>query len=201
MKESLSALLDGECQPDELDRLLAELERDPELREHFSRQCLARDSRMGGRIRSAQFDFSSRVLAAIEREPEAPVVAPFGDRVRRIPWRAVASLAAAAAVGAVAVLAVRPGAPGGIPATQSAAVSPSAVVPVSAVPTPAEPVDTQFSDLDDERAQQLRNYLMTHSQSHGQQSVGTTLGYARYTAYTDRPAKRPPAEPTPEQKR
>ncbi len=179
MKESLSALLDGECSASELDRLLAELERDPELREHFSRQCLARDSRLGTRIRSAELDFASRVLAALHAQPEASVVVPFGDRVRRLPWRAVASLAAAAAVGAVAVLAVQPG-PSAVPATQSAAVSPPTVMPVS-----AQPLETQFAELDAEDARQLRRYLMAYSQSRGQQGVGSTLGYARYSAYTD----------------
>ena len=82
MRESLSALLDGECSATELDRILAELERDPALRQQFSRQCLARDSRMGTRVRSADIAFADRVLAALQDEPA--VVVPFGDRVRRL---------------------------------------------------------------------------------------------------------------------
>jgi hypothetical protein len=194
MKESLSALLDGECSPSELDRLLSELERDPELREHFSRQCLARESRMGTRIRAARLDFSSRVLAALHTKPEgSAVVIPMGSRLRRLPWRTLAGLAAAAAMGAVAVLAVRPEAGSGIPGSQSAALSPDAVMPVS-----REPVARGFAELDDENARQLRNYLMAYSQSRGQQGVGSTLGYARYSAYTDSDRSDPQAQ---EQKR
>lgn len=179
MKETLSALLDGECTPSELDRLLSELERDPSLREHFSRQCLARESRMGTRIRSANLDFSSRVIAALHRE-DTPVVVALGDRVRRLPWRMAASLAAAAAVGALAVLVVRPD---GAPMSQG--------IPVAQTGTAAQPLETQFAELDDENARQLRNYVMAYSQSRAQQGVGSTLGYARYAAYTDeRPAAR-----------
>jgi len=177
MKESLSALLDGECSPPELDRLLAEMERNPELREHFSRQCLARESRLGTRIRSAELDFSSRVLAALHSGSAEPaVLLSVGDRVRRLPWRMATGLAAAAAVGAVAVLVMRPESAGsGAPGSQTATLSLPATMPVS-----AEPVETQFAELDDENARQLRNYLMTYSQSRGE-----TLGYARYAAYTD----------------
>ena len=192
MKETLSALLDGECTPSELDRLLSELEGDPALREHFSRQCLARESRTGTRIRSANLDFSSRVLAALHSE-DPPVVVAIGDRVRRLPWRKAASLAAAAAVGAVAVLAVQPG---GTPTSQGMPVAQTAVTASAAVPVAAEPLETLFAELDDENARQLRNYLMTYSQSRGQQGVGSTLGYARYAAYTDdRPAARTAENP------
>lgn len=185
MKESLSALLDGECGPSELERLLSEFERDPALREEFSRLCLARETRHGIRVRSTQLDFPSRVLAALDGAAGEPaVVVPMGNRVRRLPWRAAASLAAAAAVGAVAVMAIRPAGPA--PAASSAvALSLPAVTPAQAE---GEPVETQYAELDDENASQLRNYLMTY-QSRGQ-GVGATLGYARYAAYTDeRPAQ------------
>jgi negative regulator of sigma E activity len=177
MKESLSALLDGECSASELERVLSALERDPALGEQFSRQCLARESRMGTRIRAADPGFSARVLAALHDEPA--VVVPFGDRVRRLPWRAAVSLAAAAALGAVAVLVAGPQA-GFAPAPATVATAPAEAAPVA-----AEQVERQFAELEDEYARQLRNYVMAYSQSRGQQGVGSTLGYARYAAYTD----------------
>src|SRR5690349_5161819 len=149
MKESLSVLLDGECSAAELDRVLAEMERDPALRAQLSRQCLARESRMGTRIRSADLDFADRVLAALQDEPA--VVVPFGDRVRRIPWRAAVSLAAAAALGAVAVLVVRPQAPVG----PEAPIYPGAAVQ-TAVSAESEPAEMQFAELRGEHARQLR---------------------------------------------
>lgn len=178
MKESLSALLDGECSASELERVLSELERDPALREQLSRQWLARESRMGTRIRSADLGFSTRVLAALHDEPA--VVVPFAGRVRRLPWRAAASLAAAAALGAIAVLVVRPQAP-----FAPGAVSAVAAAPADTAPAVTEPVERQFAELEDENARQLRNYVMAYSQSRGQHNVGATLGYARYAAYTD----------------
>ena len=183
MKESISALLDGELSPSELDRFLAEFDRDPELRRHFSRQVMAREARQGTRVREPDLDFADRVLAGLDRE-ESPVVVPFGDRVRRLPWRMAVSLAAAAGLGALSVLAVRPAAepvlgPGPLVAS----------VPAAPATAQAQPVETGYAELDDENAAQLRNYLMAYSQSRGQQGVGSTLGYARYAAYTDdRPA-------------
>lgn len=186
-KDTVSALLDGEIGDQELEQILAEFERDRALREQFSRQILAREAREGTRVRAANLDFSAKVLAALHDEPSAEpaVVVPFRNRVRRLPWQTAMSLAAAAALGAVAVLVVRPVTPEApaIAATQSAAI------PADAVGPAAEPVETQFAELADEDARQLRNYLMAYSQSRGQQGVGATLGYARYAAYTDaRPA-------------
>ncbi|MGQ0586329.1 MAG: sigma-E factor negative regulatory protein [Gammaproteobacteria bacterium] len=179
MNESLSALLDGECSPSELDRLLAELDRDPELRRQFSRLCLARDGRMGIRVRSAELDFADRVLAALHTE-EPRVVVAIGDRIRRLPWRMAASLAAAAVVGAATVLAVRPD-PAGMPVAQPAI--PAAGTLTAQQDSLAAEGETGFAELDDENARQLRNYLIAYSQSRGQ--VGSTMGYARYAAYTD----------------
>jgi len=183
MKETVSTLLDGECSDQELEQVLAEFERDPALREQFSRQVLAREAREGTRIRAANLDFSAKVLAALHDAPvDEPVVVPFRARLRRLPWQTATSLAAAAALGAIAVLVVRPVAPDvqGPVATQTAAVPAESIVPVA-----TEPVETQFAELADEDARQLRNYLMAYSQSRAQQGVGSTLGYARYAAYTD----------------
>ena len=183
MNESLSALLDGECSPSELDRLLADFDRNPELRREFARMCVAREARMGTRVRKPDLDFADRVLAALHTE-QPPVVVALGDRIRRMPWRMAASLAAAAAIGAVSVLAVRPAA---MPD------APPVVLQSGTAVAEAEPVETGYADLDDENARQLRNYLMAYSQSRGQQGMGSTLGYARYTAYTaDPPAPKQP---------
>jgi negative regulator of sigma E activity len=191
MKESISALLDGQVSASELDQLLADFERDPELRRQLSRQVLAREGGlMGTRVRRPDLDFADRVYAALQSD-EPQVVVPFGQRVRRLPWRMAVSLAAAAGLGAVSVLAVRPAATPGM----APVVPQVAAVPAAAVVAEAQPVQTGYAELDDENARQLRNYLMAYSQSRGQQGVGSTLGYARYAAYTDdRPAAARPAD-------
>lgn len=170
-EESLSALLDGECTPGELSRLLQEMERDPALRERFSRMRLAQEARGGTQVRSARLDFASRVLAALPARPESTVTPLRGAMPLR--WQPLAGLAAAAAVGVVAVLVLRPeGDP--VPAVGPAPV---------AVVQPAEPPATTVA-AEDEQARQLRNYLIAYSQSRAQHGVGGTLGYARYAAYT-----------------
>lgn len=178
-EESLSALLDGECGPAELSRLLQEMERDPVLRERFSRMRLAQEARRGTPIRSAQLDFASGVLAALPARPDAGAIPLRGARPVR--WQPLAGLAAAAAVGAIAVLALRPeGGP-----------VPAGPVPVAAV-APSEP-PAATAGAEDEQARQLRNYLIAYSQSRAQHGVGGTLGYARYAAYSGDRA--PGAEP------
>ena len=170
-EESLSVLLDGECSPSELDRLLRQMDQDPALRERFSRLCLGQELRRGGRPQPLRADFADRVLAALPQRPELAMVAP------RTParWRPFLALAAAAGVGGVAVLALKPG-PAVDPVTAPAPV-------VAQVPAPAD--DLTLAELDDENAKQLRNYVMAYSQSRAQQGMGGTLGYARYAAYTD----------------
>lgn len=197
MNESISALLDGECSPSELERLLGEMERDPALREQFSRQCLARDSRMGTKVRAAKLDFSSGVLAALHDEQPGAVVVPFAARARQVPWKAASGFAAAAAIGAMAVLALKPeapvGAPAGLPVATTSPIASSAVaVPVSTNAAPAAAIAQ-----DDVTRRQLQNYLRAYSQSGGQQHLRSMLGYARYAAYSEapRPAEPAPAEP------
>jgi len=191
MNEATSALLDGECSPSELEQLLDQMERDPALREQFSRQCLARDSRMGTKVRSAQLDFSAKVIAALHDEQPGALVVPFAARVRRGPWKAATGLAAAAAVGAMAVLVLKPEAPVGAPddrvpvATTSPMASTAVAMPVAASPAVAG------MSSDEITRQQLQNYLRAYSQAREQQHVRSMLGYARYSAYTEvqRPAQ------------
>lgn len=178
--ETLSALLDGECSPAELDRLLEAMERDPALKARYSRMCLARDSLKGGRARSAHLDFSSRVLAALDPEPAARVVplrrvgALAPDPVRGRLWRPLAGLAAAAALAAVAVLAIRP-------------QPTEAPVAVGADGQAADGVDRHWAELDADNARRLNRYLAAHSKSRVQQGVGGTLSYARYAAFAIEP--------------
>ena len=176
-EESLSALLDGECSPSELDRVLRQLDQDPALRERFSRLSLAQDIRRGGRVQPVRAGFADRVMAALPERPglasPAPVSARPPAQSRRRP---LVALAAAAAVGGIALLAVLQPGP---------TVDPVAAPPAPVAAAPALEDDQRIAELDDENARQLRNYVMAYSQSRAQQGMGGTLGYARYAAYTD----------------
>lgn len=171
--ESLSALLDGECTASELDAALAILERDPALRERFSRLTLAREATKGLRIRAANLDLASRVAAGLEQEAAPGKVVPLWRRPG-LTVRTFVGLAAAASVAAVAVLALKPG-----------RQAPEAGLQTAAAPAGETVADTDPPALPmDESNAQLRNYLLTYSQSRAQHGVGGSLGYARYAAYT-----------------
>jgi negative regulator of sigma E activity len=168
--ESMSALLDGECSPQERDQLLTQIEQDPALRQRYARMVKARQVRRSALARPVTVpdDFADQVLAALPARPD-PVPTPLGEV---FPWQPAAGLAAAAALGAVAVLALQTVNPPA-PATRAA----------TAVTPPAS--DTAaVAKLDDANARQLRTYVMAYSHSRGQHGLGGTLGYARYAAYT-----------------
>jgi hypothetical protein len=68
------------------------------------------------------------------------------------------------------------------------APSQTAAAPTAAPVAAADVASTEsqsWTSLDDQKRQQLRNYLIAYSQSRAQQGMGGTLGYARYAAYTD----------------
>lgn len=168
--ESLSALLDGGCGPSELEAALEALGRDPALRARFSRMVLAQETLHGTRIRKPDLDFADRVMRALDQAPAvAPAVVAAPGKPR---GKAFVGLALAAAVGAVAVLVIRP---------QAQSPAPGAGAP--AVSVMADAADAIPPALDPARAQ-LRNYLITYSQSRAQHGFGGSLGYARYAAYS-----------------
>jgi len=215
--EILSALLDGECSPEELDRLLDEMERSPDLKQAYSRLCLAREAAEGTRVARKQPCICADVMASLDSEP-----LPFGAKVadldarrpwRRFlksrralatgtaaampaPWRPMAGLAAAATVAAVAVMVVVPESrerQGLSPAMFGAPqISQPASLPLPASPRPRnlQMVSAQADEVAPE--DDLSNYLMEHSNTAAGRGMGGTLSYARFTAHNA--AYRPQAE-------
>lgn len=121
-EELLSALLDGECSPAEVEAALAAIERSPELKARWSRMCLTRDALAGVAVSRPELDFAAGVMAALDAEPEtvtrAKVVAlrPLAATARpearpaaavsarSLRWQRFAGLAVAASItGVVAV--------------------------------------------------------------------------------------------------
>lgn len=185
--ETMSALLDGECSAAELDRILAQMDRDPSLAERYSRMVMAREAR-GSRIRAADPGFAGRVLKSLDQDPStgSSTVIPF----RRRAWVAprflapAAGLALAAGVGALAVLALRPDAGLPAPATELAALDPVADTAATGPAESTEAAQRSWDQLDPGDAERLNAYLIAYSQSRAQQGMGSTLGYARYAAHT-----------------
>src|SRR3569623_562801 len=104
--EKLSALLDGECSAEELDRLLEDLEQSPELKAQWSRLCLARDSMEGVRIRKDQSCICAGVMANLDKAP-AELAKPNVVELRRprsMIVKQAAGWAVAASVATVAMM-------------------------------------------------------------------------------------------------
>jgi negative regulator of sigma E activity len=181
-QESLSALLDGECSDQELDALLDALDRSPELKASWSRLHVAREARAGLPIR--QVDICAAVMAQLDHAPDAarPNVVELASRRKSLPWRPLAGLAAAASVAAVAVTlgfnfgtVQTAGNSGGI---TSAGLPASGLRDVAL--TSANDAPQGHAEIDDD----LRNYMIEHSNTLAERGVGGALSYARFAART-----------------
>lgn len=177
--DALSALLDGECSTAEIDSILDEMRRSPELAQRWSRMCVSREAAQGTKVSRSQPCICAGVMSRLDAAPEAPgakVVDLAVRKAMRQPngrpswasiWKPAAGLAAAASVGAAAVLFIRPAEE--IGATETLAIN-----------DPAEVVDPEEQAY----RQMLREYVMDHSNSLGDDGMGGTLRYARFAAHT-----------------
>lgn len=200
--DSLSALLDGECSKDELDRVLAELEQSPELARQWSRLCLSRDVREGVRLRSAGTCICDDVMSRLDTAP-APADATVIDlaarqatrqvtrqagrpsalqTLRNPVWKPLVGFAAAASMGAAAVFLLQP---------QANPIDPDRQMGIPAAGTlahwqsaPASAVQAVVLSEDQAHADELRQYLMDHSSAVAGEGLGGTLRYARFAAHT-----------------
>jgi len=100
MRESLSALLDDEANELELERIVANITDDSELRQTWVRYNMVRGVSSGHALGHPGLDISGQVRAAIT-EQQAPGV---GGALRQRLLRPVASLAVAASVAATVVI-------------------------------------------------------------------------------------------------
>lgn len=198
--EKLSALLDGECSAEELDRLLEDIEQSPELKAQWSRLCLARDSMEGTQVRKDQPCICAGVMAGLDKTP-AELVKPNVVELRRprsMILKQVAGWAVAASVAVVAMLVgVNSGhqdaatgfnaatVPNSLPLTEP--ISYPVVVPQQArnlqsVALRTSPEQQQWQDTGSE----LDNYLIEHNTSLANQGMGMggTLRAARFAAHS-----------------
>ena len=193
--EMLSAALDGECTPEELDRLLAEIERSPDLKRQWSRMCLARDALGGARVRADQPSICEGVMTALGEDPPSRNVVPLVARRRAFAWRPMVSMATAAGVAAVAFyLGYR--SPSVEPTTTTASTSfpttvstprnaPELVAEASApLAGSAAPRLVNAESLEEWDSGQLNNYLIDYSSYRAGAGMADTLGYARFAAHT-----------------
>jgi negative regulator of sigma E activity len=185
--ESLSALLDGECSPAELDRLLDQMGTDPALMQGWTRLCAAREARDGARAPVLRQDLAAGIMVALEAAPRTSTVISLPVRRKshaRGSWSGWAGWAAAASIAAVALLVNLPG--------NRAEITPQAPGlvqdgPVRGInnPTARDLRTVSLSppaELDDEDP--LANYLMEHNNTLANQGMAGTLRYTRFAAHT-----------------
>jgi sigma-E factor negative regulatory protein RseA len=186
LNEQLSACLDGELPPAELDLLLKRVGREAELRAAIGRYSLIGEAMRAERPAVASHDFASKVMAAVAAEPAqahtaAPMVRPklaqkpaaverasgLSPAVIRY-LRPAAGMAIAAGVAAVAVLTMQPTGqsdPGVVSTPLVAANQPAANEPVVAADAESSyVVPTSTTQSAFIPATRLTNYVVAHSE-------------------------------------
>ncbi|MDO9451606.1 MAG: hypothetical protein Q7J29_01970 [Stagnimonas sp.] len=188
----LSAAVDAAATEAEWDALIESVENDPELKAEWSRVWQWRDARDGVTL-AAGDDFCSGVMAAIANEKPLPsTVVTMPRRAATVAarparsWRTLVPLSAAAGVVA-AVLFV-----GGLrgPASNNGSDLATSQVASSGQMLATTPVSFSSAESggdalpDDAKAAILNAYLMEHSNSLAERSMGGTLANARFAART-----------------
>ncbi|WP_293373797.1 sigma-E factor negative regulatory protein [Nevskia sp.] len=210
-EELLSALLDGECTPAEVEEVLAAIDRSPALKARWSRMCASRDARAGVSIAKPAFDFAAGVMAALDEVPAEsvnPKVVPLRPRavatkpaslpaaavsVRSLRWQRFAGLAVAASItGVVAIsgrnLLDRPIASDSAATLAQVTADAGGNPDIVKVNANGEIVSTADQDavlsaqLDDETASKLTGYIIEHINSPARAGMGGALGYTRIVA-------------------
>lgn len=184
-KELLSAAVDAAATEAEWDALLEAMDRDTALKAEWSRRWSTRDARDGTRL-AGSTAFCSGVMAAIAQEAPLPSnVVAFPKRAAapatraRLPWKTLVPVSAAAGVVA-AVLVV--GGLGGREPIRSEVVA-SAAPSLETTPVRFTP-EAAPGRVDEGRTAILNAYLMEHSNTLAERSMGGALANARFAART-----------------
>ena len=172
VKEQLSACLDGELPEGELDLLLRQVGRDPQLHEVMGSYARIGEVLRAGRAVTASAGFAAKVSAAIAAEPQLQSPVPLRNpRVAptALQWlRPAIGVAIAASVAAVAVFSLQPDAPQPSQVAQIAeAAQPAVPATVGVMGDPSSytvPPNTASTAFIPTSATRLTNYVVAHSE-------------------------------------
>ncbi|MDZ7784904.1 MAG: sigma-E factor negative regulatory protein [Halioglobus sp.] len=193
LRESLSALMDGEADELELQRVLASIDGDRNLRRAWSRYNAARAVMTGHAIGALELDISEKVSDAIRQQPLAEATA--GGPGQRL-LRPLASFAIAASVAVVVVLGGRQlavvNSPGTLAEPVSVAARPSPVGVLNSLG--ATPVRASYgtqslpglqpatrSAYDELARQRMSRYMQQHAEHASLNSPQGLIPFARVT--------------------
>ena len=191
LRESISALIDGEADELELRRVLANADAQ-EVRESWRSYHLQRDMLNGGDMRFAHIDLSLSIQTALADEA---LPAAVGSRW----WRPLASVAVAASVAAVVFVSAR-----GLNSTNSDAavaqsnVSAAGVFPVGSFSSPvnnvavgaammSSPTFAQPAALDPDQfaRQRLQQYLLRHTERAAMNNGQGVISFSKVSELSD----------------
>lgn len=195
----LSAAVDNAATAAEWDGLLEAIDRDPVLKGEWSRVWAARDAREGVAVQRAGADFCAGVMAALEQEQmevaehpklvrldqRRPVPAPARKPAGRLSWRSLVPLSAAAGVAAAVLFFGQP---------LSRQAEPQAVAAVAPAIQASDVAEVRWSaperngdasqPLNAASAEVLNGYLMEHSNTLAERSMGGAISTARFVVNT-----------------
>ncbi|MCK2094493.1 sigma-E factor negative regulatory protein [Thauera aromatica] len=171
MKDTVSALLDGELEDHAIAPVFEKLRRDPELRKEWDAYCMIGDALRGEH--DCLPDFAERVMANLDREPVVftPAAASVGS-ARRAAWSSMLPVAASV-MGVAAV---------GLVAATLYSRDDAAVARLAAVPAPAQITKLTAGQGALPRAvgdDPLREYVFAHRGISGGGPVPAGLQYVR----------------------
>lgn len=187
--EQVSALADDELDPREAELLLARMGREPALRDAWERYHLVGEAMRRALPPGTRPRFAERVAAAVERE-EAPAGSRFGRARLLLNLRPLAGMAVAASVAMLAVFTLQEPQP----------TAPAEVVPVAGGSVPTVPLITarqaDFSGVRSPELQdQLRSYLLNHSEHAGGMRLRGVMPYVQIAAHDTQPVEAVEEEP------
>lgn len=157
--EKISALIDGELEPDEAGRALSHVKQEPGLQDTWDTYHLIGDALRGSTPLSA--GFQARLAQRLAAEPT--VLAPQRAPARRIPTSVSYALSAAAslsAVAAVAWVALSGSADHAQPGLAQAPLAATIATPVAANPPP--PAGSTLATVPVPEAVRAHDYLLAH---------------------------------------
>jgi sigma-E factor negative regulatory protein RseA len=178
--EAYSALLDGEIETAEQQRLLDELAADPQARGRLGRYSLIAEGLRGEPVRADALAVMDAVRERLQREPAILAPAQRGKPLRPRWWQPAAGIAIAASVALVAVGLM----PRLLSESPEAGSSPVQVVGVPATqPVLVATPGTHWSRSRPEQESQLNRYLAEHNEFATQGGLPGIVPYATFVSY------------------
>ncbi len=178
--ELLSALVDGELQGEELDKVLQLLDSNKQAKVQFLQYQHTSDVLHGHDLGSQFVDLTTRISVALQDEVEFSLEHEKKELAQIIPfpkqfWKQTISLAVAASIGALAVVGVMTQ-----PQNQIVPNSQMTSVDIETTPTIVVYGGERWTVQEEEVEDRLNSYLVDHNEYAGASGV---FSYARVVSY------------------